>query len=70
MEVLTLPKTDIEAKPNSLIVDKSAAVLGIAKHDKDLIILLDLVKVISRDALNMKEECRGFKLKVEQEPKP
>lgn len=70
MEVLTLPKTDIEANPNSLIVDKSAAVLGIAKHDKDLIILLDLVKVISRDALHMKEECRGFKVKVEQESKP
>jgi hypothetical protein len=51
-------------------VDQSEAVLGIAKHDKDLIIILDLVKVISRDALNMKEECRGFKLRVESEQKP
>jgi purine-binding chemotaxis protein CheW len=67
MEVLTLPKKEIESNPNSLIVDKSEAVLGIAKHDKDLIIILDLVKVISRDALNMKEECRGFKLRVEHE---
>jgi chemotaxis signal transduction protein len=67
MEVLTLPKTDIEVNPNSLIVDKSAAVMGIAKHDKDLIVLLDLVKVVSRDALNMKDECRGFKVKVQTE---
>jgi purine-binding chemotaxis protein CheW len=67
MEVLTLPKTDIEVNPNSLIVDKSAAVIGIAKHDKDLIILLDLLKVVSRDALNMKEECRGFQVKTQNE---
>ncbi len=67
MEVLTLSKNDIEANPNSLIVDKSAAVMGIAKHDKDLIILLDLIKVVSRDALNMKEECAGFKVNTETE---
>jgi purine-binding chemotaxis protein CheW len=70
MEVLTLPKNEIESNPTSLIVDKSEAVLGIAKHDKDLIILLDLVRVISREALNMKEECKGFKIKVQNEEKP
>jgi Chemotaxis signal transduction protein len=69
MEVLTLPKSDIETNPDSLIVDKSEAVLGIAKHDKDLIIILDLVKVISRDALNMKEDCRGFKVATQTENK-
>ena len=42
MEVLTLPKKDIEDNRDSLIVDKSEAVLGIAKHDKDLIILIRL----------------------------
>jgi purine-binding chemotaxis protein CheW len=67
MEVLTLPKSDIEANPNSLIVDKSAAIIGIAKHDKDLILLLDLIKVVSREALNMKDECRGFNVKVQSE---
>ncbi len=67
MEVLTLPKSDIEANPNSLIVDKSAAIIGIAKHDKDLIILLDLLKVVSREALNLKDECRGFKVQVQSE---
>ncbi len=70
MEVLTLRKSDIESNPNSLVVDKSEAVLGIAKHDQSLIIILDLFKVISRDALNMKEDNRGFKVKVESQPQP
>lgn len=68
MEVLTLPKSDIESNPKSLVVDKSEAILGIAKHDQSLIIILDLIKVISRDALNMKEDSRGFKVKVESPP--
>src|SRR5665647_670883 len=65
MEVLTLPKNDIESNPESLIVDKSEAVLGVAKHDKELIILLDLLKVISKDALNMKDDSRGFQVQVQ-----
>jgi len=70
MEVLTLPKNDIESNPESLIVDKSEAVLGVAKHDKELIILLDLLKVISKDALNMKDDSRGFQVQVQNQPKP
>jgi purine-binding chemotaxis protein CheW len=50
MEVLTLPKRDIESNPESLIVDKSEAVLGVAKHDKELIILLDFLRIASVDA--------------------
>jgi purine-binding chemotaxis protein CheW len=70
MEVLTLPKKDIEANPESLIVDRSEAVLGVAKHDKDLIILLDLLKVASKTGMNLKEEQRGFQVQVENQPKP
>jgi len=70
MEVLTLPKKDIEANPESLIVDKSEAVLGVAKHDKELIILLDFLKVASKDAANMKEDSRGFQLQTQIQPKP
>ncbi len=70
MEVLTLSRKDIEANPESLIVDKSEAVLGVAKHDKDLIILLDLLKVASKDAINLKEEQRGFHIQTENQPKP
>lgn len=70
MEVLTLSKKDIEANSNSLIVDKSEAVLGVAKHDKGLIILLDIIKVISKDAINMKEDSRGFQIQVQNQPKP
>jgi len=69
MEVLTLSKKDIEANPDSLIVDKSEAVLGVAKHEKELIILLDLLKVVSKDALNMKEDSKGFTIQVQNQPK-
>lgn len=67
MEVLTLPKSDIDANTDSLIVDKSEAVLGVAKHDKDLIILLDLLKVASKEVLNMGEDQKGFQMQVEKE---
>jgi purine-binding chemotaxis protein CheW len=67
MEVLTLPKSDIEANNDSLIVDKSEAVLGVAKHDKSLIILLDLLKVASKDALNMGPDEKGFQIQTEKE---
>jgi purine-binding chemotaxis protein CheW len=68
MEVLTLPKEDIETNPDSLIVDKNESVLGVAKHDKDLIILLDLMKVVSRDAIKSIEETKGFQVKTEKQP--
>lgn len=69
MEVLTLPKKDIEANHDSLIVDKSESVLGVAKHDKSLIILIDFLKVVAKDAAAMKEDQRGFQIQVENPPK-
>jgi purine-binding chemotaxis protein CheW len=65
MEVLTLPKDDIENNPDNLIVDKSEAVLGVAKHDKDLIILLDLMRVVSKDAMETLKENKGFQIQTE-----
>ena len=65
MEVLTLSKKDIEANADSLIIDKSEAVLGVAKHDKDLIILLDFIKVASKDTLNITEDLRGLKIEAQ-----
>jgi purine-binding chemotaxis protein CheW len=62
MEVLTLPKKDIESSPDSLTTDKSDAVLGVAKHDKELIILLDLMKVVSKSEL---ENGKGFAVQTE-----
>ncbi len=70
MEVLTLPKSDIEAYSDSLIVDKSEAVLGVAKHDEDLIILLDLLRVASKDGLNMGDDIKGFQIQTQKEPAP
>jgi purine-binding chemotaxis protein CheW len=66
MEVLTLPKSDIESNPDSLITDRNHAVLGVAKHDKDLIILLDLMKVVTKgDISNMKDTAKGFQIQAQ-----
>jgi len=70
MEVLTLPKKDIESNPDSLIVDKSECVVGVAKHDKDLIILLDFIKIAAKDAENMKDDSRGFQIQSQTQPSP
>jgi purine-binding chemotaxis protein CheW len=66
MEVLTLPKTDIDTNTDSLIFDKSEAVLGVAKHDKDLIILLDLLRVACKDGLRLTGDQKGFEVKTEK----
>jgi len=69
MEVLTLPKKDIESNPDSIIADKSQAVLGVAKHDKDLIIMLDLMKVVSKADLDgMKDTAKGFQVQTQVTP--
>ena len=65
IEVLTLQKKDIETGPESLLIDRSDGVIGVAKHDKDLIVLLDLLKVLSNDNLgDMKESIKGFQIQV------
>ena len=65
IEVLTLRKKDVETDPQSLLTDRSDGVIGIAKHDKDLIVLLDIIKVLSNDNLsNMKESMKGFQIQV------
>jgi purine-binding chemotaxis protein CheW len=64
-EVLTLQKKDIETGPERLITGSLDGVVGIAKHDKDLIVLLDIVKVLSNDNMNsMKESIKGFQIQV------
>jgi purine-binding chemotaxis protein CheW len=70
MEVLTLPKSNYENSTKDLIVDKSEAVLGVAKHDEDLIVLLDLIKVASRDGVNLGEDKKGFQIQTEKQPNP
>jgi len=68
-EVLTLPKQDIESNPESIITDRNQAVLGVAKHDKDLIILLDLMKVVTRgDLESMKDTAKGFQVQTQIDP--
>ena len=66
MDVLTISKKDIEAAPDSLTTIRSGAMLGIAKHDKDLIILLDLTKVVSKDDIeDMKDTAKGFEVQTQ-----
>jgi len=70
IEVLTLQKKDMETDPESLITDRSDGVIGVAKHDKDLIVLLDMLKVLSKDNLgNMKEDVKGFQIQVQKATK-
>ena len=70
IEVLTLQKKDIETDPQSLITDRSDGVIGVAKHDNDLIVLLDIIKVLSKDNLdNMKENIKGFQIQVQNATK-
>jgi purine-binding chemotaxis protein CheW len=65
IEVLTLQKKDIETGPENLITARSDGIIGIAKHDKDLIVLMDIIKVLSNDNLgNMKENIKGFQIQV------
>jgi purine-binding chemotaxis protein CheW len=65
IEVLTVQKKDIETGPESLITGRSDGVVGIAKHENDLIVLLDILKVISADNLgNIKENIKGFQVQV------
>lgn len=67
IEVLTLQKKDIESGPESLIADRSDGVIGIAKHDQDLIVMLDILKVLSTDnTANMKENIKGFQIQVQK----
>jgi purine-binding chemotaxis protein CheW len=70
IEVLTLQKKDIETGPESLITRRSDGVIGVAKHDKDLIVLLDILKVLSKDDLGeMKENVKGFQIQVQNAAK-
>ena len=67
IEVLTLHKKDIETAPQSIITGRSDGVIGIAKHNKDLIVLLDILKVLSKDDITgMKEDMKGFQIQVQK----
>jgi len=48
MEVMEIQKEDVETTPDILTTADSDCVLGVAKRDNDLIILLDLLKVVSK----------------------
>ncbi|MEM2998983.1 MAG: chemotaxis protein CheW [Candidatus Bathyarchaeia archaeon] len=68
IEVLTLQKKDIETGAECLFNDRADGVVGIAKHEKDLIIILDIIKILSNDKLdNMKESIKGFQIQMNKQ---
>ncbi len=69
VEVLTLQKQNIEPSPENLFTGRSEGVVGVAKHDKDLIVLLDVLKVVSNDMGNTKENIKGFQIQVQNATK-
>jgi chemotaxis signal transduction protein len=70
IEVLTLQKKDVEKGPENLLTGRIDGVIGIAKHDKDLIVLLDIIKVLSQDNTDsMKENIKGFQIQVQKATK-
>ena len=66
MDVLTVSKKDIEAKHESLITNRSEAMLGIAKYEKNLIMLRILLrKIVKRDESgDTSEPQKGFEVKT------
>lgn len=70
IEVLTLPKKDVETGPETLIAGRAEGVVGIAKHEENLIVLLDIIKVLEADNIgNMKENMKGFQIQVQKAAK-
>jgi purine-binding chemotaxis protein CheW len=69
IEVLTLQKKDVEKDPESLIIDRSDGVIGVAKHDNDLIVLLDIMKIVTTNMDNAKKDIKGFQIQVQNAPK-
>jgi len=53
MEVMEIQKEDVETTPDILTTADSDCVLGVAKRDNDLIILLDLLKVVSKKEIEL-----------------
>ncbi|MEM2099243.1 MAG: chemotaxis protein CheW [Candidatus Bathyarchaeia archaeon] len=73
MEVLTISKRNIDSDAHGLITGGSDAVVGIAKHDKDLIILLDLMKIVTKkeiDNISDTEKEKQAQLQREQQINP
>jgi purine-binding chemotaxis protein CheW len=64
MDVLTLARKEIESTHESLTTSRSEAMLGIAKHENELIIMLDLRKIVSKDDLNSSEIAKGFQVQT------
>jgi len=50
-EVLRIPSESVEPPSNIIVSSASDYILGIAKHDKSMIILLDMERVLSKESI-------------------
>jgi purine-binding chemotaxis protein CheW len=67
MDVLTISRKDIDQTPNTLKTNRSDLMLGIAKHEKELIMLLDLGRIVSSTGAENLE--KGFEIKTNMDSK-
>lgn len=67
MDVLSVPKKDIELTHESLATSRSEAVLGVAKHDNTLIIMLDLRKIVSKEDIENKKIEKDFEVQTSKQ---
>jgi len=52
MEVISISQSDIERTPDILSMSNSNYILGVAKRGEDLIILLDLKRIVSKKSIS------------------
>ncbi len=65
-EVLRIPSDSVEPPSDIIVSASSDYLLGIAKHDKNMIILLDMERVFSKDGVNATASISSEAEQVEQ----
>ena len=56
MEVMSISQSDIERTPDILSMSNSNYILGVAKRGEDLIILLDLRRIVSKKSMSLESQ--------------
>ena len=63
-EVLEIPKEDIESTPKIMQTEDSDCILGVAKYGETLVILIDLLKAISKKEIEFMNTKEGAQLRI------
>jgi len=70
MEVMDISKDEIESTSDILSTAYSDCILGVAKRGEDLIILLDLEKILSKKDVGVTGEKETVEMSVKSEIAP